>query len=238
MQNPWAGHPYPAEYWRGFRRHRRAPRLLWFLIGAGTATFWIKSHQAHEWKARHCWRDRIPQDAYPVPSGSGAQAYATGNTPGAEEQKRECGRRWGWSWSSKDGHRPSQSPSSVQETPAATVPGQAQAQAPHVLPAPMPTDRWDEERHRVQALGKQATDTISELSEATLDSVLATVQSLKVKLAEARTQREQHLQQMQTLKDEQYKMFEEWRKQHEKLQQEQQQQPAPKPRYPVDFTSA
>ena len=64
----------------------------------------------------------------------------------------------------------------------------------------MPSDRWEEERQRVQHLGKQATDTvsppfsapthsgrspdhviqISELSEATLDSVLATVQSLKV----------------------------------------------------------
>ncbi|KAH9839872.1 uncharacterized protein C8Q71DRAFT_892487 [Rhodofomes roseus] len=195
MHNPWAGHPYPAEYWRSFRHHRRGgPRILWFLIGAGTATWWFKSHQAHEWKTRHCWRDRIPQDAYPMPSGAPPAAY---NASQAEEQKREYGKRWGWSWSSKDGHKSWQSPPPAQE--------------------------------------------ISELSEATLDSVLATVQSLKVKLAEARTQREQHLQQMQALKDEQYKMFEQWRKQHEEQQKQQQQaaqQQPPKPRYPVDFTSA
>lgn len=51
------------------------------------------------------------------------------------------------------------------------------------------------------------------------------------KLAEARKEREQHLQQMQSLKDEQSKLFEEWRKQHESQQQQ-----APKPRYPVDFS--
>ena len=51
---------------------------------------------------------------------------------------------------------------------------------------------------------------------------------------EARKEREQHLQQMQSLKDEQTKLFEEWRKQHESQQQQQQQ--SPKPRYPVDFS--
>ena len=53
-------------------------------------------------------------------------------------------------------------------------------------------------------------------------------------MAEARKEREQHLQQMQSLKDEQTKLFEEWRKQHESQQQQQQQ--SPKPRYPVDFS--
>ncbi|EPS94568.1 hypothetical protein FOMPIDRAFT_1091077, partial [Fomitopsis schrenkii] len=153
-------------------------RLLWFLIGAGTTAFWIKSHHAHEWQVRNCWRDRIPQDAYPPPSAAQGQTQAM-------------------------------------PTGAPAVPAQPSSPTPHVLPPPMPTDRWDEERLRVQNLGKQATETISELSEATLDSVLATVQSLKVKLAEARKEREQHLQQMQSLKDEQTKLFEEWRKQHD-----------------------
>jgi len=94
---------------------------------------------------------------------------------------------------------------------------------PHVPPPPMPVDRWDEQR--VQALGKQATDTISELSEATLDSVLATVQSLKTKLAENRAQREQHLREMQALKEDQYKMFEEWKKQQEQRSQQQRSEP-------------
>ena len=54
----------------------------------------------------------------------------------------------------------------------------------------------------------------------------------------ARKEREQHLQQMQSLKDEQAKLFEEWRKQHESQQQQQQQtaSQSPKPRYPVDFS--
>ena len=201
MHNPWAGYPYHAANWRAFRHRRGGSRLLWFIIGAGTATFWIKSHQAHEWHARNCWRDRIPQDAYPAPS-----AAAQGQ---AEEMKREkdC-RRWGW-WGSRDSWGPWQAPPpQVQQAQAqaqaqAASPGNPAASAQpspptsHVLPPPLPTDRWEEERMRVQSLGKQATETvsppffalhqdahpavqISELSEATLDSVLATVQSLKV----------------------------------------------------------
>ncbi|KZT65618.1 hypothetical protein DAEQUDRAFT_759225 [Daedalea quercina L-15889] len=244
MNNPWAGHwhSHPAGYWHALRRRRGGSRLLWFVFGAGAATFWIKSHEAHEWRSR-CWRDRIPQDAYPVPQAL-PPAYANSSAATAQPEEhtgeKECKKRRGWGWSSREGYKSWPSPPPAQEAQAQAAATPAPAPAPHVLPAPMPTDRWEEERHRVQQLSKQATDTISELSEATLDSVLTTVQTLKVKLAEARKEREQHLQQMQSIKDEQYKMFEEWRRQHEKQQQEQpqaQQQP-PKPRYPVDFTAA
>ena len=197
MHNPWAAHPYHAAYWRAFHRRRGGSRLLWFLIGAGTATLWIKAHHAHgpEWHTRHCGRDRIPQDAYPPPSAAQGQA---------DDLKREKERRrWGW-WGSREQGAPWQNPppqpqaqAQTASTSAPAAPAQSAPPTPHVLPPPMPTDRWDEERMRVQQLGKQATETvspppstahrdahpagqISELSEATLDSVLATVQSLKV----------------------------------------------------------
>lgn len=160
MHNPWAGHPYHNAYWRGFR-HRRGggSRLLWFLIGAGTTAFWIKSHHAHEWQVRNCWRDRIPQDAYPPPSAAQGQV---------EETKREKDCRRGW-WGSRESWGPWHAPpSQVQQaqtqampTGAPAVPAQPSSPTPHVLPPPMPTDRWDEERLRVQNLGKQATETVS-----------------------------------------------------------------------------
>jgi len=50
--------------------------------------------------------------------------------------------------------------------------------------------QWDEEKDRLLALGRQAGDTVSDLSEATLDSVQSLVESLKAKLIEHRIQRE------------------------------------------------
>lgn len=145
--NPWVGHYPYAAYSRAFRHRRGGSRLLWFIIGAGTSAFWIKSHQAHEWHARHCGRDRIPQDAYPPPSS-------------LEETRREKDwRRSGW-WGSRESWGPwqAQAQTEAAQTSAPAVPAQS---SPHVLPPPMPTDRWDEERLRVQNLGKQATETVS-----------------------------------------------------------------------------
>jgi len=220
-------HPY-AHSWRSVR-HRGGSRIFWFVFGAGAATFWHKSHEAHEWRARHCFR--LPQEAYPAPSVLPPSIRSTEVSPSSiavdavddSEPKTEASRRsWGWSWSSDKGYK------SWGQQPRAQLPAQPEAQLmpqapPHVPPPPMPVDRWDEQR--VQALGKQATDTISELSEATLDSVLATVQSLKTKLAENRAQREQHLREMQALKEDQYKMFEEWKKQQEQRSQQQRSEP-------------
>ncbi|RDB20886.1 hypothetical protein Hypma_012062 [Hypsizygus marmoreus] len=49
---------------------------------------------------------------------------------------------------------------------------------------------WNEEKERVLALSQKAGDKMTELSEATLDTVLQTVEVLKAKLAEHRAERE------------------------------------------------
>ncbi|KAF9466054.1 hypothetical protein BDZ94DRAFT_1251991 [Collybia nuda] len=51
-----------------------------------------------------------------------------------------------------------------------------------------------EEKDRMAALGNQAGDKMVELSEATLDTVLTTVEMLKAKLAEHRAEREKQLE--------------------------------------------
>jgi len=55
--------------------------------------------------------------------------------------------------------------------------------------------KWEEDKARMLELSRQAGDTMTDLSEATLDSVLSAVETLKLKLAEYRTQRQQQQQQ-------------------------------------------
>ncbi|KAH9935920.1 uncharacterized protein BXZ73DRAFT_76735 [Epithele typhae] len=77
-------------------------------------------------------------------------------------------------------------------------------------PSPMPTAP-DAEKDVVQ----QATDTITDFSETTLNNLLVTVESLKSKLAEHRAQREQQEREIQALREAKFKQFEEWQRQQE-----------------------
>jgi len=65
----------------------------------------------------------------------------------------------------------------------------------------------------METLGKQAQDTLTDLSEATLDTVLSTVETLKAKLAEHRAEKERQIRELQAMREEQLKQFEEWKKQ-------------------------
>ncbi|KAJ7095651.1 hypothetical protein C8R44DRAFT_890049 [Mycena epipterygia] len=49
---------------------------------------------------------------------------------------------------------------------------------------------WDQERARVQQFSKSAGDTIAELSEVTLNTILQATEALKAKMAEQRALRE------------------------------------------------
>ncbi|EMD38851.1 hypothetical protein CERSUDRAFT_112577 [Gelatoporia subvermispora B] len=161
--------------------HRHGSRILWFVFGAGAATWFFKHRDAeyHFKVAHHCSRHQIPQHAYPAP-------------PPVPQ--------------------PPMIPSVEQQTEAPSKPA-----------LPMPTEKWDEDKERAAAFSKQASDRFSEMSEATLDAVLNTVQSLKAKLAEHRAEREQQweqLQQLQTIREEQAKQFEEWKKQMEQYRKQ------------------
>ncbi|KAJ7623315.1 hypothetical protein FB45DRAFT_925256, partial [Roridomyces roridus] len=63
--------------------------------------------------------------------------------------------------------------------------------------------QWEEEKVKLQELGRQAEDVMTKFSESTLDSIMTTVEALKAKLAEHRAQREQAQRQIEKQLEEQ-----------------------------------
>jgi len=53
------------------------------------------------------------------------------------------------------------------------------------------SQQWEEDKARMLASSRQIGDTIADWSEAALDSIISTVETLNDKLAERRAQREQ-----------------------------------------------
>jgi len=58
--------------------------------------------------------------------------------------------------------------------------------------------QWEEERVRMRVLSRQVADSMTELSDATLDALMSTAGSLKAKLAEYREQREHEQRRVST----------------------------------------
>ncbi|KAJ7816927.1 hypothetical protein B0H14DRAFT_2843682 [Mycena olivaceomarginata] len=54
-----------------------------------------------------------------------------------------------------------------------------------------PYNGWDHERARVREFSRTAEDTVTQLSEATLDTILQATEALKEKMAEHRAMREE-----------------------------------------------
>ncbi|KAJ7767529.1 hypothetical protein DFH07DRAFT_808812 [Mycena maculata] len=77
--------------------------------------------------------------------------------------------------------------------PAPTGPGEQMAPNSSQLPAqPMGYNRdWEQERARVREFSQTAGDTVAELSEATLNTILQATEALKAKMAEHRAIREE-----------------------------------------------
>ncbi|KDQ15444.1 hypothetical protein BOTBODRAFT_31775 [Botryobasidium botryosum FD-172 SS1] len=71
-------------------------------------------------------------------------------------------RRWGWGWNSSQNEH-----------------GQNRNEA-----------QWEAEREKIRKFGNEAGETIIDVTEASLDSVLSAVDTLKKKLAEQRAERE------------------------------------------------
>ncbi|KAF9530356.1 hypothetical protein CPB83DRAFT_892645 [Crepidotus variabilis] len=167
--------------------YRRGPsRLLWFIIGAGAATWWIKKRDGH---FGHCGPRPI-DTALPQSSPSTDNGYA---------------HNWHQRWhahmneAQRSMPTPPQVPADVpaEKTPVDfTPPPQVQYQAAPSYPQQQQQPQvnaawgWDHEREHIERISKQATDAMVDLTESTLESVLATAESLKAKLAEQRAQRE------------------------------------------------
>ncbi|TBU43528.1 hypothetical protein BD309DRAFT_960500, partial [Dichomitus squalens] len=233
-----------GRYWH--HAHRCGPtrsRLLWFVLGAGVASWWhVHKEHAGWYQARHCGRDRIPQHAYPAPgaplppsfsipaapSPDAQNAHANAPTPGTVDKWD----RWGWGQWGKGSSPGQENPPNGNPNahwdrwgwgnrgPHAGAGSSTQPQRPEGAwgpPMPMPASS---ERAPEKDVVQQATETITELSEATLNNLLVTVESLKAKLAEHRMQREQQERELQALREAKFKQFEEWQRQQEQLLKE------------------
>ncbi|PIL24990.1 hypothetical protein GSI_12877 [Ganoderma sinense ZZ0214-1] len=218
------------HHWHHAHRCGRATsRLFWFFVGAGTATWWHCHKEFHAWQHAHaCGRDRIPQHAYPAPGAAppppsptpATAADAQGPTPGTVDNRDRWGWGHGWghgwgNWGKENGNGPNgngnwdrwgwgnRGPNGNAKPEGAWGPGTPSEKAPE------------------KDIMEQATDTIADLSEATLNNLLVTVESLKAKLAEHRAQRDQQERELQALRDAReakFKQFEEWQRQQEQEQ--------------------
>jgi len=239
-----SGFPGPGfESWRHYHYHRRPSRLLWFGIGAVSATTYIMHKEAKQgekamyWK--NCYRAPVHQQpqnngdlshvlAEPLPTVPGNNSGT--NTPSPYPYSHPHHHsHWSWGFarerafqyppppptpppnppptnsvvngsgsSSPAGQVPSvpalptvstEFPSAP--TPVAPVAASIQAQTvPWGFESRFEQQKkeWEQEREKLLA---KAQDTMSELSESTLDSLSSTVEALKAKLIEHRTKREE-----------------------------------------------
>ncbi|KDQ61769.1 hypothetical protein JAAARDRAFT_190495 [Jaapia argillacea MUCL 33604] len=166
-------HPH---YYGGYGR--RPARLFWFILGGLATAWWFKSHENRSvegWKSRCRRVKEAPVDADPPTAG--APPYAPPPSIQAQAQARF-----------EDGGSP---------TWGTGQPGQQQA-APQYVPA-----NWEEEKERMMAMKAKASDTMTEISEATLDGILSTVSSLKSKLADHKARMEEEKKRQEQILEEQ-----------------------------------
>lgn len=153
-------HPY---HWHW----HRPSRLLWFVIGAVSAGWFIKAKETHRFRAAHCPRQQIPADGFtqqapnpPVyqqqqqqgslpPSAQSADVVVPVSRPEGQppvplpqyDQHRDPrSRGWGWGqgWNPSGESGPASGASS-----------------------PFTPERWDEERKQMHDIRKQAQETVS-----------------------------------------------------------------------------
>jgi len=173
-------HPH-FPYSHGFHSWHGGPRrLVWFVLGAASATMWIhhkEAHrQTHERYFGHCFRPPVASMRPDLlPPDEAAQ------------------------WRARD------ISAAINKIPAAPAPAPTPASSP--LPwgySEAHQDRqWEEEKLKLQAIGKQAENVMAKLSEDALDTVMIAMEALKAKLAQHREQREQAQRQLEKQLEEQ-----------------------------------
>ncbi|KAF9266997.1 hypothetical protein L218DRAFT_956083 [Marasmius fiardii PR-910] len=172
----------PPFHWHSWYHHhggRRPSRLLWFLIGAGTATFFIYRKQAHR-----------NDDAY-----WGHCRKVPVQPPPQIQANLERGRSMEPFQIPVPQHVQPRIPVDHSLPPTFT---QAQMQTSSTPGHPHPFQwgfqsfeqqraQWEQDRERLMS---KAQETMSDMSEATLESLSGTIETLRTKLAEHRAQRE------------------------------------------------
>ncbi|THH27462.1 hypothetical protein EUX98_g6721 [Antrodiella citrinella] len=196
------------SHWHNWH-HRGPSRFVWFMIGAFSATWYLK-HCKNHWNHRvGCSRPDLPAESYsqqpqyiPPPQQHSTKPYQP--NPEGEKVAASPSREWRRGWGS-----------------------------PPAPPTPTPPvdHGWDEEAQRRWAEEKQqkrqAADTFVDFSESTLDTVMSAVESLKAKLAEHRSNRERQIGEWQAWREEQIKQLEEWKKQQAEAAQMHMPPPSP-----------
>ncbi|KAJ3710979.1 hypothetical protein C8R42DRAFT_728914 [Lentinula raphanica] len=245
----YPGFDYPGMFRRS-HYHRRGPsRLLWFGLGAASATWFIMhkevehSSRATYWK--NCYRVPVQQSqsddrdrdmsqvlADPLPTVPGSASGSPPTPSSYPYSHPHHHSHWSWGFAKERSFQYPPPPPVVPRNSGGTNDninaGGANGQVPQepVRPIasteypsnPMPTPpfvpqqsaavssqpqtvpwgfesrfeqqkkEWEQEREKLLA---KAQDTMTELSESTLDSLSSTVESLKAKLAEHRVKREE-----------------------------------------------
>ncbi|KAK7030724.1 hypothetical protein R3P38DRAFT_3188421 [Favolaschia claudopus] len=154
------------SYGHGFHSWRGPRRAVWFLVGAAAATMWHHHREAH-----HHVHERYFGHCYRPPVQYRPNDPALPNPP-------EC--HW----------RPRDVPSAINHMPPAPLQAPSPAPLPWGYPESHKDYQWEEEKRKMQAIGRQAEDVMTKLSEDALDTVMGSMEALKAKLAEYRAQRE------------------------------------------------
>ncbi|KAK0436832.1 uncharacterized protein EV420DRAFT_234540 [Desarmillaria tabescens] len=145
--------------------------FFWFLIGAGTATLWSHNHRN---QPGFCGRTEYTEGGYER-RGFGPWGHGW------------HGRYDGQNQNPRDRHDDLDAAPAPSPAPAQPPVAEAQAYATETQTYTEPPSSPDKER--IRELSRQAGDAMSELSEATLDSLMSTILAAKNKLADRRIQR-------------------------------------------------
>ncbi|KAI0256002.1 hypothetical protein BJV78DRAFT_1151421 [Lactifluus subvellereus] len=163
-------------------------RFVWFTIGSVATWAWMRSHH-HEGgcsSARVCYDSRAQRERV-APYGSAG--YGHGDQQPQQQQQQQDKASWGW-------RQGAGAPPDSRFDAAARAPSDVSADGGRQGPAAeAPQFPVDPERERLRQLGRSAEETISGMSEATIDSMMGGLQRLKERLAERRSQQLQESQQ-------------------------------------------
>ncbi|KAF8631276.1 hypothetical protein AX15_002602 [Amanita polypyramis BW_CC] len=156
--------------------HHRPSRLFWFIVGATSATLWIKHRDYRFADGRTygpCVRQRLLQSATPQ------QATSVGLRESDPMPHNDT----------SPAPSPALTTSNVLHTVSRAINSIPLAESWH-LGERNQTERWEEDKEKLISYTLRATDAMVEMSESTLDAVLMAIENLKTKIAEHRVQRE------------------------------------------------
>ncbi|KAI0313091.1 hypothetical protein OF83DRAFT_1286449 [Amylostereum chailletii] len=201
-----------------YRRPLYARPLVWFSLGAVASAMWIHhrhrdflqaDHAGNSYLA-HCeraWGCQSQRRALEGAAYAGWRGDLGAEREGGAQQERT--REWGWGWRNGwperaagygEGRFGSRAGLAMADTrpfsppPPPPPPPQTTPVVPPAPPVPAPLTHpgssWDSSARDLRELGSPASEPVADISEATVDSMIASLQSLKARIAEKKAQQE------------------------------------------------